>query len=117
MSIITAVFASQSHDANRHQNAEDAAPEDAQHSTAGLLAGADFEAPYGGEELAVYDDAQDGAMGGKQKVVEADRGLGRLGMPECVLRAYRRRVEEGVVGARVGDEAQYIQRREVDGEA
>ena len=56
-------------------------------------------------------------MGSEQEVVEANRGLWGLGVPDGVLRANGRRVEEGVRRHRVACEPKHVKRREVNGEA
>jgi hypothetical protein len=53
----------------------------------------------------------------EQKVVEAHGRLGGFRVSVCILRAYRRRVEEACCGDGVALEAKDVESRKVNGEA
>lgn len=76
-----------------------------------------LEAPDVGEELAVANNAHDGAMRGEQEVIEADCRLGRIGVAVRVLCLYGRGVEERCRGDCVHAEAKDVKRGEVYCEA
>lgn len=67
-------------------------------------------------ELAHEQRAEDHRVRREGEVVEAHGRLGREGVPRCILRADERRQEEGGGGDGIGEEAEHVDGREVDGQ-
>jgi hypothetical protein len=82
-------------DADKHDDTKDgydASPPHAKYSATHFLSLAYFKPPHALEELAVYDDAHDGAMSSKQKVIESHGRRGRFRVTLSILRLDSRRV-------------------------
>lgn len=67
------------------KDGNDTSPPDAKDGATDALSLAHFKPPYGLEKLAVYDDAHDSAVGGKEKIIESHGCLGSVGVSVGIL--------------------------------
>lgn len=115
--VVSPIHPSHADQRDDKKDGSDTGPPDGKHGATNALSPADFKPPNALEKLAVYDDAHEGAVGGKEEIIESHRRLGGVRMPVGVLGFDGRGVEEGGGGEGVAEEAEDVEGGEVDCEA